>query len=67
MKPVRLQLAALNDLKDIGTFISGDSPTRAETFVREVEDRCRRLGAMPNAYPLLAGHAESGIRRCPFP
>ena len=67
MKSVVLQPKALADLADIGTFIRQDSPKRAVTFVEEVEDRCRRLGLMPNAYRLIAGNEESGIRRCPFP
>jgi toxin ParE1/3/4 len=29
-------------------------------------DRCSELGAMPEAYPKLRGHEDSGIRRCPY-
>jgi len=44
---------ALADLIRIGQAIRQDNPARAETFVAELYDRCRRLGAMPRAYPLL--------------
>ena len=58
--------AALADLLQIGRAIATDNPQRAETFVSEIYDRCRRLGAMPRAFPLLPNWEERGIRRRPF-
>lgn len=55
--------AALTDLIRIGQAIRQDSPARAETFVAELYDRCRRLGDMPRAYPLLPDWEDSGVRR----
>ena len=63
---VALTEAALDDLFRIGQFINHDSPVRAKTFVRELYDRCRRLGGMPKAFPLLPGREHTGIRRRPY-
>ncbi|MBD1549533.1 type II toxin-antitoxin system RelE/ParE family toxin [Roseibium aggregatum] len=56
---------AIADLIKIGRFIQDDNPTRAVTFVAELEDRCMRLGSMPKAFPLIVGHEKEGIRRRP--
>ena len=58
--------AAFADLLDIGRSIRRDNPARAETFVAELFDRCQRLGAMPQAYPLLPDWEAKGIRRRPY-
>ena len=63
---VILQPSAINDLADIATFIRTDNPERAASFVDEIQSRCESLGVMPNAYPLLARHTKSGIRRCAY-
>ena len=60
---VILSDAAYDDLLRIGRTIKKDNPTRAETFVAELYDRCQRLGAMPRAFPLLPDWEESGVRR----
>jgi toxin ParE1/3/4 len=57
--------AALEDLFRIARFIESDSPARAVSFIDELHDRCRRLGGMPKAYPLIPGRELSGIRRRP--
>ena len=57
--------AAFDDLMRIGRTIKADNPARAETFVAELYDRCRRLAVMPRAFPLLPGREESGVRRRP--
>jgi toxin ParE1/3/4 len=54
---------AKGDLLAIGRFIARDNPARAETFVTELEERCRGLAEMPLGFPLVPGHAHSGIRR----
>jgi toxin ParE1/3/4 len=39
--------AAKNDLIETALFIAEDNPTRVLTFVDELEDKCRALGASP--------------------
>ena len=63
---VVLTEAAFDDLLGIGRFIALDSPSRADSFLAELEDRCNRLGAMALAYPLLPGREGTGIRRRPY-
>lgn len=55
--------AAYADLARIGRGIAKDNPIRSETFVTELLDRCRSLGAMPRAYPLLPRWEDRGVRR----
>jgi plasmid stabilization system protein ParE len=55
--------AAFADLLEIGRAIAQDNTARAETFVGELYDRCRQLGAMPRAFPLLPEWEERGVRR----
>ena len=55
--------AAYADLLQIGREIRKDAPVRAETFVADLFDRCRRLGTMPRAYPLLPNWEDRGVRR----
>lgn len=44
---VRFSPAARDDLMDIALYIAQDNPTRASTFVDELEDRCAALGKAP--------------------
>lgn len=39
--------AARDDLIDIAMYIAEDNPTRALTFVDELEDRCAAIGNAP--------------------
>ena len=55
--------AALSDLIGIGRHIARDNPNRAATFVDELQEKCRQLVDIPEAFPLLAGREETGIRR----
>lgn len=55
--------AAYADLLGIGREIKKDNPSRAETFVAELFDRCQRLGIMPRSYPLLPNWESRGVRR----
>jgi plasmid stabilization system protein ParE len=43
--------------------VKSEKTTRAETFVAELYDRCRRLGGMPLAFPLLPNWEDRGVRR----
>lgn len=63
---VILTETAIKDLIAIGRRIKADNPRRAETFVAELEFRCRELGGMPRAYALVPRHERSGVRRRPY-
>jgi plasmid stabilization system protein ParE len=62
MKVVITQ-AAYADLIDIGDYIARDNPTRAITFVDELEQRCRLIRDHPEAAPVLPDHRDRAIRR----
>ena len=62
---VRITETAWADLAKIGRDIKSKNPSRAASFVDELEDRCRRLGVMPFAFALMPGWKEQGIRRRP--
>jgi toxin ParE1/3/4 len=51
------------DFERLGDYIAADNPRRAASFVRELQERCYELANMPLAYPLLAHHGDTGIRR----
>ena len=40
--------AANDDLLDIAVYIAQDNPTRALSFVAEIEDQCQTLARMPH-------------------
>lgn len=42
---------AAEDLEEIGDYIARDNPTRALSFVAEIEARCRKLLVAPEACP----------------
>ena len=44
---------ALHSLQNIGDFIVKDNPSRALTFVMELETRCKELLNAPQAYPVV--------------
>lgn len=54
---------AIADLIAIGRYVSKDNPSRALTFVAELENKCQRIGTMPKAFPLIVGREKEGIRR----
>jgi toxin ParE1/3/4 len=60
---VVITAAAKADLAEIGDFIKMDNPDRAITFISELLDRCRSLGDMPRAYPLVPRYERFGVRR----
>jgi toxin ParE1/3/4 len=51
------------DLERIADTIAEDNPSRALSFVKELESRCRALLARPLAYPLVSRKKERGVRR----
>ena len=57
--------AAEADLERIADYIAQDNPLRAVTFVEELVQRCRWLADSPQAFPVLRGYEQFGIRRRP--
>jgi toxin ParE1/3/4 len=49
LKPVAFAPQAIRDLEAIADYIAADSPIRARTFVREIQERCRKLGNFPES------------------
>jgi toxin ParE1/3/4 len=49
----RLQLSpnAVADLEEIGAYIARDNPTRAVSFLLELEEKCRAAAAAPDHFP----------------
>lgn len=60
---VVLTEAAWADMFNIGLAIRKHNASRAASFVDELYDRCKELGDLPYAYPLLRDHEATGIRR----
>jgi addiction module RelE/StbE family toxin len=60
---LRFTSEAKADLERIGDAIAVDNPSRALSFVEELEARCRSLPDTPLAYPLVSRKREKGIRR----
>jgi plasmid stabilization system protein ParE len=54
------------DLIEIADYIARRNPQRARSFVQELRAVAAQLGAMPEAYSLVARMAGRGIRRRPF-
>ena len=51
------------DLERIGDTIAMDKPLRALSLVRELRERCERLGEFPKSFPLVPRYESSGVRR----
>ena len=49
------------DLEEIGDYIARDNPSRAISFVRELERECQRIAKRPAAFPARDDLA-AGIR-----
>lgn len=49
MKPVAFRPQAIRDLEAIADYIAADNPTRAQSFAREIRERCRLLGDFPES------------------
>ena len=61
--PRRLVLSprAAADLEEIADYISRDNPTRAASFVAELETKCRAVAETPELYPARTDLA-AGLR-----
>ena len=60
MKRVVFSPLAKHDLQSIADYIAADNPSRAETFVEEIEARCLALGGFPRSarpFPQLGPRA----------
>jgi toxin ParE1/3/4 len=56
---------ARDDLRAIILTISKENPTRAISFVSELEQRCAALIKAPLAYAILLRYKDNAIRRIP--
>jgi toxin ParE1/3/4 len=63
MKRLVFTDSAEADLEAIGDHIARDNPRRADTFVIELRDACRKLVEMPLRFPLAPALESLGIRR----
>lgn len=59
---VHILADAARELEAIGDYIARDNPARALTFVRELQDKCEGLAAMPLAFPLVPRYEHDGVR-----
>lgn len=60
---VRLARDARNDLTQIALFIARDNPTRALSFVTELEAVAIRIADTPRGFPLVPRYEQHAIRR----
>lgn len=63
MKLVISPRAAL-DLEEIGDYIARDNPSRAVSFIREIELQCRKIAKRPTAF-VVRDDIFPGIRMLP--
>jgi toxin ParE1/3/4 len=49
VKPVAFRPQAIRDLEAIADYIAADNPSRAQSFVQELRERCRLLGDFPES------------------
>ena len=60
---VRLTTEAKADLRQIGDHIAKDNPSRALSFVEELEQKCQTIATSPTAFALVPRYERHGIRR----
>jgi toxin ParE1/3/4 len=54
---------ARDDLLLIAEWIAEDNPSRADSFVYELEDRCQSLSEFPERFPAIAGMPKGTVRK----
>ncbi len=54
---------ALDDLASIAEWIARDNPVRADSFVDEIEDRCRSLASFSERFPVAGIVGDRSIRK----
>lgn len=60
---VRFTTEAKADLQQIGDYIAKDNPSRALSFVDELEQKCLTIATSAKAFPLVPRYEKYGIRR----
>jgi toxin ParE1/3/4 len=60
---VEITSAAEADLEAIADYIARDNPVRAESFVRELYERCLDIADTPDAWPMVPRYELHCIRR----
>ncbi len=60
-KPLVFAPAARADLTAIGLYIARDNPSRAESFVAELEALAAKIADRPQSYP-ARDHISTGLR-----
>lgn len=50
--PFSFSPIAANDLEEIADYIARDNPSRAVSFINELETHCHQIAELPEAYPL---------------
>ena len=60
---VVLTAEARGDLEQIADFIAQDNPVRARSFVRELVEKAREIGATPRGFPVVPRYAHLRVRR----
>lgn len=54
------------EIEQIGDYIALDNPRRALSYVQELRERCERLAALPERFPLIPRYEALGVRRMPI-
>lgn len=60
---VRFTTEAKADLQQIGDYIAKDNPSRALSFINELEQKCLTIAVSTKAFPLVPRYEKHGIRR----
>ncbi|WP_331375352.1 type II toxin-antitoxin system RelE/ParE family toxin [Sinorhizobium chiapasense] len=60
---VRFTTEAKADLQQIGDYIAKDNPSRALSFLDELEQKCLTIATSSKAFPLVPRYEQHGIRR----
>ena len=62
---VRLAVSARHELEAIGDYIAENNYARADSFVRELLERCTGLAQYPDRYPVVTEYRGEQVRRTP--
>ena len=55
---------ALDDLRNIATWIAEDNPIRAQSFSRELRDKCASLSQNARRFRIVRRVGDHDIRKC---
>lgn len=59
---VHLTAEAERDLEEIGDWIARDNPTRAVSFIEEIQHTCLDLAEFPERFPLVPCYESRRVR-----